>query len=116
MQRVFISLVDTANAIPIIVRILNRRNDLNRLIQWAGKKHLKKVQSAYIDRLGDEERRHLRAILHYPRLIRFLTVLHALWDILAPAPPYYPKGSARAYRSRNLTQTHNLQYSHLQIT
>ncbi len=116
MQRVLYSFADATNATPVIIRILNRRDDLNKLIQWAGKKHLTAVQTAYSNRLGDEEKRYLRAILDYPRLTRFLTVLHALWGILPPTPRYFPKGNAAKYRSRNLTQTYNLSYSQLQIT
>jgi hypothetical protein len=116
MQRVLYSLAETTNATPVIIRILKRRHELNNLITWAGKKRLKAVQAAYINRLGDEEKRYLRATLHYPRLTRFLTVLHALWGILASTPRYFPKDSAAKYRSRNLTQTYNLSYSQLQIT
>ena len=99
-----------------ILAITKREHELIELVCWAEQKRLSGVRRAYKNRLADEERRLFRYSLHNPRLTYFLTVAYRICRRIAPKPRYHAKGSAAKYRRCNLTQTHRMQYSALQIT
>jgi len=82
---------------------LNRRNELNRLVDWAERKKLFHPLRLYRIRLADEERRILHYRLKSPRMLRAAYFLHSLSRFINPRLKYLAKGSAQIYSLRGLT-------------
>ena len=99
-----------------ILAALRRKHELIELIRWAEQKRLTGVQRAYENRLADEEWRLFRKSLEHPHITRLLRVVYTAYHVIKPRPRYHAKGSAVKYRRCNLTPTHRMQYSALQIT
>jgi hypothetical protein len=90
--------------------ILQRRIELQSLITWSRKKHLPKVETAYIERLGDEERRLFRMSLHFPLLTTIAKALLTLSRVIVPQTRYY-KGYSTKCSKRFLTTESKKTYS-----
>ena len=77
---------------------VSRKAELERLIDWAVRKHLPGPQKLYKNRLQDEELHLARHNMYYPRLVYLAYVLYGLSQLISPTPRYLPKGSAWKYR------------------
>ncbi len=88
-----------------ILRIFNRRNELNRLITWSERKRLKNPNRLYQNRLVDEDRKLLRYSIASPKLTSIARIVHVLNRLISAPPRYLPKGSARIYRYGLLTNS-----------
>lgn len=87
-----------------ILRSFNRYNELHKLIQWAQRKRLSGPLRLYQIRLEDEEKRLFRYTIASPRLVAIARLLFLFNRLITPAPQYFPKGSASAYRYNSLTK------------
>ena len=86
--------------IYIILCTMNRRAELERLIEWANRKRLAGPRRAYQSRYWDEERRLLHYRVDVPQLVNHARILYRLKCLLAPAPRYYSRGAAAGYRRK----------------
>lgn len=96
---------DTCQKFFLILHGLNRRDELQRLVQWAEQKHLSHPLRLYQNRLADEQKRLLRYRAEYPGMTAFASTLCRFNRLISTPPRYLPKGSARVYRSGLLTNT-----------
>ena len=74
------------------------QDNLTSLIQWAGKKRLKKVQQAYIRKRGRLEERLYIYQVRNRGLVTFCGFLLTAYKQIKPVPKYYKSGSAAQYR------------------
>ncbi len=81
-----------------VYRCLERRSDLQRLIDWAKRKRLKGPLNLYYTRMGDEEARLLGYTMRCRRTLWWARCFHWLSTTLNPPPRYRAKGSAARYR------------------
>ncbi len=81
-----------------VMRHLNRRADLERLLRWAIRKRLPGPRTTYERQMGHTVRTLVTYKAHHPRLVRWALRLHRLNSLLNPPPRYWAKGSARKYR------------------
>jgi hypothetical protein len=89
-----------------ILRLLNRRAELERLVSWATRKSLPGPRGFYHSRLLDEEVRLSRYTITSPRLVVTLAyLLHNFNRLVFPPRRYMRRGAAAAYSSKNLTCT-----------
>src|SRR5689334_3635882 len=72
---------------------LTRQAELERLIQWAEKKHLKNPGKCYQSRLEDERRRIFFYRVRSPKLTFFACCLQQVNTVINPSPRYYRSGS-----------------------
>ena len=82
----------------MILRALQRRDDLYRLTAWAKRKRLKQPLPLYEFRLIDEERRIGFYVVRYSSLMPLAYLLFNLYKCFAPRRRYYPRGAAATYR------------------
>ena len=80
------------------VRAYERRDELERLIDWAERKRLSGVRWAYHNRLMDEEGRINSQGIRHMTLARRAWWLYRLNKFVFGEPQYYPKGYAAKYR------------------
>jgi hypothetical protein len=83
-----------------ILRTLNRRAELKRLVKWAIRKRLPGPRSLYQNRLLVEEVRLTGYTLRSRRLVIWARVAHQFNYMINPPPRYSAKGSAAIYRYR----------------
>jgi hypothetical protein len=82
-----------------VYRTLNRKGELERLVQWASRKKLAGPKNAYERKIVEEERRLIRHASQSPRLVRWAHLLRWLSLAIRTTPKYAVRGSASAYRS-----------------
>lgn len=81
-----------------IMANLAMQDELVSLIQWAGKKRLRKVEQGYIWQLQQFEERLWLYRMRHRGLVTFCEFLLAVNKQLKPVPKYYKRGSAVQYR------------------
>jgi hypothetical protein len=81
-----------------ILRGLHRQDELTRLVQWANRKQLAGVQTAYQYKLADEELRLNQYIVKFPHLATWARWLHFINKLVTPSPKFYPRGAAAKFR------------------
>jgi hypothetical protein len=96
--------VSQTRTLSSILHSLNRRNELSRLISWAGRKRLPKPLKLYQFRYANEEQRLFRYAISCPRLTSFARFLFHINRLISSPPRYMPKGSAQIYRKHLLTK------------
>lgn len=83
-----------------LLRTLNRRAELERLVAWAARKRLTGPRELYRSRLLDEEVRLARQAIMSPRLVVTLAYLvHYFNRLVFPPRRYMRRGAAAAYSS-----------------
>jgi hypothetical protein len=87
-----------------ILCCLNRREDLNHLIQWAERKNRHAPLRLYQNRLVDEEKRRFCYTINQPRLTAIAHFAFRINRLISGTPGYLLKGSARVYRYGWLTK------------
>ncbi len=89
-----------------LLRTLNRRAELERLISWATCKRLTGPREFYRSRLLDEEVRLSRYALRSPRWVVTLAYLvHCFNRLVFPPRRHMRRGAAASYSSKYLTYT-----------
>lgn len=97
--------------IVTFLQILNRRNELRRLVTWASRKRLSMPLRLYHIRLTDEERWLFRYRINAPWKLLAARIIFRFKQMITPSLRYIPKGSAKAYRVSRLThhiKSHNI--------
>lgn len=90
----------------LLLRTLNRRAELERLVIWATRKRLAGPREFYRSRLLDEEVRLSRYTTTSPRLVVTLAnLVHYSNRLAFPPRRYMRRGAAAAYSSKHLTCT-----------
>lgn len=75
------------------LRTLNRRAELQRLIRWARRKHLRGPLRVYQRRLEDEELELNRLNIRYPGAARWAYRVYRLNNLLFPTATHHSRGA-----------------------
>jgi hypothetical protein len=86
-----------------VLTLMNREDELRRLVKWAGRNGHAHPLRLYKNRLTDTEKTLFRARFDAPLAIRNAHAAFILKKVLFPQPKYYQKGSASAYKRASLT-------------
>ena len=82
-----------------------RRQDLARLVDYCKRKRISGPGSHYARLLADEEIRLSICRRNSPRLVAVARFLYRLNKLIFPTPKNYSSGTAKAYRTQNLTKS-----------
>ncbi len=88
----------------VILRLHNRRAELQRLVRWATRKRLPGPRTCYERHLDDVELRLFRYRVHFPTVTRWARWTHRIKCVLFPPPRYPARGSAAGYSMKNRRQ------------
>ena len=88
----------------LIFRMMNRRGELKRLVQWAERKRLAGPRRSYQVQLDDAERLLNQYTLRSPGAAKWARRTYQLAQWIVPAPRFPARGSAAAYCRRNRTK------------
>lgn len=80
-----------------ILRLLNRRAELERLVRWAERKRLAGPRRCYAFHLVDVERLLFRYRVNSPAATHWALCLYRLKCLLFPPPRYLARGAAASY-------------------
>ncbi len=83
-----------------ILHTFNRQAELGRLITWADRKQLRGPLRRYVQRRQQEEERLAYYAIRFPKLMKHARRLHAVGNLISPAPCFPAKGSAAYYRTQ----------------
>jgi hypothetical protein len=81
-----------------VLRVLNRRAELQRLTTWAKRKRYAGPRTLYTKRLIEAEIVLTRYTFHSPRCVVLARFLHRLNTMISKPPRYPRRGLAAAYR------------------
>lgn len=80
-----------------ILYLLNREEELQRLVKWAIRKRLPGPRKCYEDHLEDVERKLLRCRMETPQAAQWARRAHVLKRLLVSRPRYPQRGAAVGY-------------------
>jgi hypothetical protein len=81
-----------------IWEIVERRNDLERLVAWARRKKLKGVREHYKFLLMETEIHLADKNIRHHKLFMWATTLNLVFRMICPSPTSYKKGAAVRYK------------------
>src|SRR5579859_5396810 len=85
--------------------LLGRRKDLTRLVEYSRRKRISGPSKHYGRLLADDELRLGRYRMRAPRLVALASLSYRLNKLIFPTPKYFSSGTAKAYRTQNLTKS-----------
>jgi len=88
-----------------ILRLLNRRAELERLLRWAERKRLTGPRRCYAFHLVDVERLLFRYRVNSPAATRWALCVYRLKCLLFPSPRYLARGAAAGYARAGRTRS-----------
>lgn len=91
-----------------ILRLLNRHDELQRLVRWAKRKRLAGPRKCYKSHLEDMERRLFRYRVESPATVRKARCLQLMKRVLFRPPRYPAKGAALGYSRKQSVKTAKL--------
>ena len=83
-----------------ILYTFNRHTELGRLMVWADRKQLRGPLRSYVQHRQREEERLAYYATRFPQLMKHARRLHAVGNLISPAPRFSAKGSAASYRNQ----------------
>lgn len=83
-----------------ILYLLNREEELQRLVRWAVRKRLPGPRSCYERHLEEVERKLLRCRMESPQAAQWARRAHVLKRLLVSRPRYPMRGAAAGYSRR----------------
>lgn len=83
-----------------ILYLMNRQEELQRLVKWAVRKELSGPRKCYEGHIENVERKLLRSRVETPRAALWAQRAHALKRLLINRPRYPRRGAATEYSRR----------------
>lgn len=89
-----------------ILYLMNRQDELQRLVQWAVQKELAGPRKCYEGYIENVERKLLRSRVETPRAASWAQRAHVLKRLLVSRPRYPKRGAAAEYSRRYATSAY----------